>query len=82
MLSNNDPKHYIPYLSESDQNAQEYFLEVVQKNSMEDGRFQDLFPFTDWGTLEVRICDAQISICRRIGLCLLIQAMCYKAKAA
>lgn len=80
MLSNNDPKHYIPYLSESDQNAQNYFLEVVQKNSLEDGRFQDLFPFTDWGTLEVRICDAQISICRRIGLCLLIQAMCYKAR--
>jgi hypothetical protein len=39
-----------------------------------------VFPFTDWGTIEVRISDAQISICRRIGIVLLLQAMCYKAK--
>jgi len=80
MLSNNDPNHYIPYLTSSDQNSQNYFLQVVQKASMEDGRFQDVFPFTDWGTIEVRISDAQISICRRIGIGMLIQAMCYKAK--
>ncbi|MFX1393036.1 MAG: hypothetical protein ACFFAH_05610, partial [Promethearchaeota archaeon] len=80
MLSNNDPKHFIPYLTSTDQNAQNYFLKVVQKASLEDGRFQDVFPFTDWGTIEVRISDAQISICRRIGIALLIQAMCYKAR--
>jgi len=80
MLSNNDPKHFIPYLTSTDQNAQNYFLQVVQKASLEDGRFQDVFPFTDWGTIEVRISDAQISICRRIGIALLIQAMCYKAR--
>jgi len=80
MLSNNDPNHYIPYLTATDQNSQNYFLQVVQKASMEDGRFQDVFPFTDWGTIEVRISDAQISICRRIGIGMLIQAMCYKAK--
>ncbi len=80
MLSNNDPTHFIPYLTSSDQNSINYFLQIVQKASLEDGRFQDVFPFTDWGTIEVRISDAQISICRRIGIALLIQAMCYKAR--
>ena len=80
MLSNNDPKHFIPYITDSDQNTINYFLQVIQKASLEDGRFQDVFPFTDWGTIEVRISDAQISICRRIGIVLLLQAMCYKAK--
>ncbi|MFX0008410.1 MAG: hypothetical protein ACFFA7_14670 [Promethearchaeota archaeon] len=80
MLSNNDPNHFIPYLTSSDQNSQNYFLQIVQKASLEDGRFQDVFPFTDWGTIEVRISDAQISICRRIGIALLIQTMCYKAR--
>ena len=80
MLSNNDPKHFIPYLTASDGNAQNYFLQTVQKASLEDGRFQDVFPFTDWGTVEVRISDAQISICRRIGIALLIQTLCYKAR--
>ena len=80
MLSNNDPNHFIPYLTASDENSINYFLQVVQKASLEDGRFQDVFPFTDWGTIEVRISDAQISICRRIGVGMLIQAMCYKAR--
>ncbi len=80
MLSNNDPNHFIPYLTNTDLNSQNYFLQVVQKASLEDGRFQDVFPFTDWGTIEVRISDAQISICRRIGIALLIQTLCYKAK--
>ncbi len=80
MLSNNDPNHFIPYLTSTDQNSMSYFLQVVQKASLEDGRFQDVFPFTDWGTIEVRVSDAQISICRRIGVGLLLQAMCYKAR--
>ncbi|MFX0058977.1 MAG: hypothetical protein ACFE85_00065 [Candidatus Hodarchaeota archaeon] len=80
MLSNNDPKHFIPYITDSEQNTIDYFLQVIQKASLEDGRFQDVFPFTDWGTIEVRISDAQISICRRIGIVLLLQAMCYKTR--
>ncbi len=80
MLSNNDPNHFIPYLTSTDQNSMSYFLQVVQKASLEDGRFQDVFPFTDWGTIEVRVSDAQISICRRIGVGMLLQAMCYKAR--
>ena len=80
MLSGNNPDHYIPYLTDLSENSINYFLQVVRKASLEDGRFQDVFPATDWGTIEVRISDAQISICRRIGVALLIQAMCYKAK--
>jgi len=80
MLSNNDPKHYIPYITSYDENTRDYFLQVIQKASLEDGRFQDVFPYTDWGTIEIRISDAQISICRRIGIALLLQAMCYKAR--
>jgi len=80
MLSGNDPKYYIPYLTDLSENSVNYFLQTVQKASLEDGRFQDVFPVTDWGTIEVRISDAQISICRRIGVGMLIQAMCYKAR--
>ena len=80
MLSNNDPKHYIPYLTEISEQSMQSFLHIVQKASLEDGRFQDVFPFTDWGTIEVRISDAQISICRRIGIALLIQTLYYKAR--
>ncbi len=80
MLSGNDPKYYIPYLTDLSENSINYFLQTVQKASLEDGRFQDVFPVTDWGTIEIRISDAQISICRRIGVGMLIQAMCYKAR--
>ena len=80
MLSGNDPQHYIPYLTDLSENSMNYFLQIVQKASLEDGRFQDVFPATDFGTIEVRISDAQISICRRIGVALLIQTMCYKAR--
>jgi len=80
MLSNNDPNHFIPYITDSEQNTINYFLQVIQKASLEDGRFQDVFPFTDWNTIEIRISDAQISICRRIGIALLLQTMCYKAR--
>ncbi len=80
MLSNNDPKHFPPYITSGDQDTINYFLQVVQKASLEDGRFQDVFPFTDWGTIEIRVSDAQISICRRIGVALLLQAMCYKTR--
>ncbi len=80
MLSNNDPKHFPPYITSGDQDTIDYFLQVVQKASLEDGRFQDVFPFTDWGTIEIRVSDAQISICRRIGIALLLQAMCYKTR--
>ncbi|MBA7555302.1 hypothetical protein ES705_47960 [subsurface metagenome] len=39
-----------------------------------------MFCMTDWNTIECRVSDAQISICRRIGISLLLQALCYKAR--
>ncbi len=80
MLSNNDPKHFIPYLTDLSENSINFLLQTVQKASLDDARFQDLFPVTDWNTIEIRISDAQISICRRIGIALLLEAMCYKAR--
>ncbi|MHA2038140.1 MAG: hypothetical protein ACW98X_17015 [Promethearchaeota archaeon] len=80
MLSNNDPNHFIPYLTDLSENSINFLLQTVQKASLEDARFQDIFPVTDWNTIEVRISDAQISICRRIGIALLLETLCYKAK--
>ncbi|QEE15943.1 glutamate-cysteine ligase family protein [Promethearchaeum syntrophicum] len=83
MLSDsNDPKKYLPYLSgvngiEADQ---QLLLSTTGFASLYDARFQDVFPFTKYGTIELRICDAQISICRRIGLAMLIETMYYKAR--
>ena len=79
MLSYNDPNTYIPYMDHNNPNDYDYFLGVIQKASLEDGRQQDVFPYTDFGTIETRICDAQISIARRIGIALLLQMLAIKA---
>ena len=80
MLSSNEPKGFIPYLTTTGQEGVQAFLLAVQKASLEDARMQDIFPFTDFGTIETRICDAQISICRRIGMAMLLQTLAYKAR--
>ncbi len=81
MLSNsNEPSKYLPYLSRGDDEDKQYLLQVLQKASLADARFQDVYPFTKYETMEVRIQDAQLSICRRIGMAMLLQAMCYKAR--
>jgi len=78
MLSMNDPRHYIPYMT--DPNNIEYFLSTIQKASLEDARQQDIFPYTDFGTIEIRISDAQTSIARRIGIALLLELLAFKAR--
>lgn len=80
MLSSNDPKHFIPYLTGFDDENKKYLLSVLQKRDLYDARYQDVFPWTDFETIEVRVMDAQLSICRRIGLGLLVQTLCYKAR--
>ncbi|MHA1727951.1 MAG: hypothetical protein ACTSWY_04390 [Promethearchaeota archaeon] len=80
MLSSNEAKHYIPYLSGGDEANKKFLLDTLQKVDLYDARYQDVFPWTEFGTIEVRIMDAQISICRRIGLGMLVQALCYKAR--
>ncbi|MHA1301272.1 MAG: glutamate-cysteine ligase family protein [Candidatus Helarchaeota archaeon] len=78
MLSRNDPKVYIPHLDpDTDAN---YFLNVIQKASIEDAKFQDIFPFSEWKTIEFRVCDAPLSISKRIGIVLLLQALALKAR--
>jgi hypothetical protein len=81
MLSNsNEPSKFLPYLLTGDDNDKQKLLQVLQKASLQDARFQDVYPFTKYGTMEIRVMDAQLSICRRIGLGLLVEAMCYKAR--
>jgi len=80
MLSPNKPKGFLPYLTTTDKSGEEMFLKGVEKAGLEDARMVDCFPFTDFGTIELRVSDAQISICRRIGVAMLLQAMCYKAR--
>ncbi len=80
MLSPNEPKGFLPYLTTTDKSGEEQFLKGVEKAGLEDARMVDCFPFTDFGTIELRVSDAQISICRRIGMAMLLQALCYKAR--
>lgn len=80
MLSSNDPRTFIPYLINTDEESANYFLQTIQKASLEDGRMQDLTPFSRHKTVEFRPMDAQLSICRNIGLALLVQTLAYKAR--
>ncbi|MHA1684739.1 MAG: glutamate-cysteine ligase family protein [Promethearchaeota archaeon] len=80
MLSSNNPNRYIPYILDDSEQNRQYFLQTLQKADYYDARFQDVYPFTDFNTIEVRICDAQLSIARRIGLTMLFQAMGFKTR--
>ncbi len=64
----------IPYLRGSDK---ESFARHVNRSY---ARMVDMYPFTDFGTIEIRVFDTQLSIPRRIGLALLLQALALKAK--
>jgi len=80
MLSSNEPNTFLPYLTDVDQNSQTHFLNIIKKASIEDGRMQDITPFSRQPTVEFRPMDAQLSICRNIGLAILIQTLAYKAR--
>jgi len=64
----------IPYLRGSDKEA---FARHVNRSY---ARMVDMYPFTDYGTIEIRVFDTQLSIPRRMGLALLLQALALKAK--
>jgi len=70
-----DKDHYIPYLESFDR---KYFGKVVMREPPDD-RYVDVFPFTDYGTIEVRVFDAQLSVARRLALVALLQALALKA---
>ncbi|MFW9962149.1 MAG: hypothetical protein ACFFCX_01170 [Candidatus Sifarchaeia archaeon] len=65
---------FIPYLRGSDK---ESFARHVNRSY---ARMVDMYPFTDYGTIEIRVFDTQLSIPRRMGLALLLQALAFKAK--
>ncbi|MHA2056293.1 MAG: glutamate-cysteine ligase family protein [Candidatus Thorarchaeota archaeon] len=64
----------IPYLRGTDKEA---FARHVNRSY---ARMVDMYPFTDYGTIEIRVFDTQLSIPRRMGLALLLQALALKAK--
>ena len=64
----------IPYLSGTDKEA---FARHVNRSY---ARMVDMYPFTDYGTVEIRVFDTQLSIPRRMGLALILQALALKAK--
>ncbi|MGD9396822.1 MAG: glutamate-cysteine ligase family protein [Candidatus Thorarchaeota archaeon] len=64
----------IPYLRGSDKEA---FARHVNRSY---ARMVDMYPFTDYGTIEIRVFDTQLSIPRRMGLALILQALALKAK--
>jgi hypothetical protein len=64
----------IPYIRVADKDE---FARHVNRSY---ARMVDCYPFTDYGTIELRIFDTQLSIPRRIGLALILQALALKAK--
>nr|MDO8081667.1 glutamate-cysteine ligase family protein [Candidatus Freyarchaeota archaeon] len=73
-LGPDDAQHYIPYVEDYDEKK---FESVVNRIP---ARMCDMFPYTSFGTVEVRVFDSQISVIRRISLAALIQALALKAK--
>ncbi|MEW5759549.1 MAG: hypothetical protein AB1779_02140 [Candidatus Thermoplasmatota archaeon] len=77
-LGPNDERRYIPYLTK--EKGLDYFREVVQYATNYDARFVDMFPFTRFGTIEIRFFDSQLTPQDRIGYALIIEALALKAK--
>ncbi|MBS7287840.1 MAG: hypothetical protein KIH01_03615, partial [Candidatus Freyarchaeota archaeon] len=73
-LGPDDPQHYIPYLKSLDE---EFFEKTIGRTP---ARMCDMYPFTKYGTVEVRFFDCQISIIRKVALAALLQALALKAK--
>ncbi|MFX1370022.1 MAG: glutamate-cysteine ligase family protein, partial [Promethearchaeota archaeon] len=65
---------HIPYLTSHDK---EGFAKHVNRSF---ARMVDLYPFTDYGTIELRVFDTQLSVPRRVGLAIILQALALKAK--
>ncbi|MFW9956033.1 MAG: glutamate-cysteine ligase family protein [Candidatus Thorarchaeota archaeon] len=65
---------FIPHIRVADKDA---FAKHVNRSY---SRMVDCYPFTDYGTIELRVFDTQLSIPRRMGLALILQALALKAK--
>ena len=66
-------REYIPYMIRA--SPDEFALNV----NRDPPRMVDMYPFTDYGTIELRCVDTQLSIPRRIGIAAIIQAIALKA---
>jgi hypothetical protein len=73
-LGPDDAQHYIPYVEDYDEKK---FESVVNRIP---ARMCDMYPYTAYGTVEIRVFDSQISVIRRISIAALIQALALKAK--
>jgi len=71
-----DEVHYIPHLL--DGQGVEFFQHATNKATAHDSRFVDMFPFTRFGTIEVRFFDAQLCIADRMAQVLLLQCLAWK----
>ncbi|MEW5759994.1 MAG: hypothetical protein AB1779_04445 [Candidatus Thermoplasmatota archaeon] len=76
-LGPNDERRYIPYLDEDDDINS--FRETIGYATDYDARFVDMFPYTRFDTIEVRVFDAQLTIRDRIGIAIFLQALALKA---
>jgi hypothetical protein len=65
---------FIPYMVQPDKEA---FARHVNRSY---ARMVDMYPFHRLGTVELRVFDTQLSIPRRVGIALLLQALALKAK--
>lgn len=73
-LGPDDPQHYIPYLKSLDE---EFFEKTIGRTP---ARMCDMYPFTKYGTVEIRFFDCQISVIRKVAIAALLQAIALKAK--
>jgi hypothetical protein len=71
-----DKETYIPCLKALDK---EEFCGVVHRKPPDD-RFVDMYPFTAYGTIELRVFDTQFALSRRLAIVALVEALCLKAK--
>lgn len=65
---------YLPHLREGE--GPDFFTKAVNKATANDARLVDIYPFTRFGTIELRFFDAQLSIVDRVGIACIIQALC------
>ncbi|MHA1401694.1 MAG: hypothetical protein ACTSQE_15190, partial [Candidatus Heimdallarchaeaceae archaeon] len=69
---------HVPNLPRSDFDKNR-FAQIVEKKVIE-SRMVDMYPFTKYNTIEIRIFDSQPCILSRLGIMILIQALALKAK--
>ncbi|RLI60496.1 MAG: hypothetical protein DRO93_06870 [Candidatus Thorarchaeota archaeon] len=65
---------FVPYMRSMNP---EFFARHVKRSF---ARMVDIYPFTDYETIELRVFDTQLSIPRRVGIALILQALALKAK--